>query len=146
MIDSDFKSRKGNAKSLFILPFTVRDYECDMQGIVNNAVYQNYFEHTRHQFLKSKQLDFAQITDSGVNLVVYRAEIDYKSSLKSGEEFDVTLDMEIISKVRVAFRQSIIRKNESKPCVVGLFLVTGISSTGRPHIPEYIVNLASDKV
>jgi len=26
------------------LDFTVRDYECDLQGIVNNSVYLNYFE------------------------------------------------------------------------------------------------------
>ena len=26
------------------LKFKVRDYECDMQGIVNNSVYQNYLE------------------------------------------------------------------------------------------------------
>ena len=33
------------------LAFSVRDYECDLQGIVNNAVYQNYYEHPRHQLL-----------------------------------------------------------------------------------------------
>jgi acyl-CoA thioesterase FadM len=38
----------------FRLDFEVRDYECDLQGIVNNAVYQNYLEHTRHEFLKQK--------------------------------------------------------------------------------------------
>ena len=41
------------------LNFTVRDYECDLQGIVNNAVYLNYFEHTRHTFLIGKNIDFA---------------------------------------------------------------------------------------
>ena len=29
----------------------VRDYECDIQGIVNNANYLHYLEHTRHRFL-----------------------------------------------------------------------------------------------
>ena len=41
------------AKYIYELPFKVRDYECDLQGIVNNANYQHYLEHTRHEFLTS---------------------------------------------------------------------------------------------
>ena len=37
-------------KYIFELEMEVRDYECDLQGIVNNANYQHYTEHTRHAF------------------------------------------------------------------------------------------------
>ena len=56
----------------------VRDYECDLQGIVNNATYQNYLEHARHLFLKAKGIDFAEVTARGIYLIVVRVEIDYR--------------------------------------------------------------------
>ena len=69
---------------VFELAFKVRDYECDIQGIVNNAVYQNYLEHTRHEFLEFVGLNFARMHDDGIDAVVIRVEIDYKAPLKSG--------------------------------------------------------------
>ena len=43
----------------------VRDYECDLQGIVNNANYQHYLEHTRHEFLLSTGVSFAALHEQG---------------------------------------------------------------------------------
>ena len=60
----------------FELEFSVRDYECDLQGIVNNGVYLNYFEHARHSFLITKKIDFAGLHAEGIDLVVSRIEID----------------------------------------------------------------------
>ena len=34
-------------KYFFTLEIVVRDYELDSEGIVNNAVYLHYLEHTR---------------------------------------------------------------------------------------------------
>ena len=59
----------------FSLELAVRDYECDLQGVVNNAVYQNYLEHARHEYLKSIGIDFAALTLQGINLVVTRVEM-----------------------------------------------------------------------
>jgi acyl-CoA thioesterase FadM len=51
------------------LDFTVRDYELDMEGLVNNAQYLNYLEHTRHEFLKTINIDFAALVESGLKLI-----------------------------------------------------------------------------
>ena len=41
---------KEDKKYVFELPMKVRDYEVDAEGIVNNAIYLHYLEHTRHEF------------------------------------------------------------------------------------------------
>ena len=59
---------------------TVRTYECDMNGHVNNANYLHYLEYARHEYLKAVGFDYAGAVRSGFGLYVTRIEIDYKRS------------------------------------------------------------------
>ena len=72
---------------IYELEMKVRDYECDLQGIVNNANYQHYLEHTRHEFLTSVGVSFAALHEQGVDPVVARINMAFKTPLKSGDEF-----------------------------------------------------------
>lgn len=119
----------------FTLEMDVRDYECDIQGIVNNAVYQNYLEHARHAYLKQLGLDFAEYARQGINLVVVRAELDYKQPLMSGDRFRVGLNMERESRIKFAFHQDIIRLSDEKLMVRGKIIGTALNPNGRPKIP-----------
>lgn len=123
------------------LEFQVRDYECDMQGVVNNAVYQHYLEHARHEFLKTLGIDFAELTRRGINLVVVRAELDYKASLTSGDRFWVDTRLERISPVRFAFLQDIYREPDLKLVLSGKVIGTALNERGRPKMPEEIARL-----
>lgn len=123
-------------QNTFTLEMTVRDYECDLQGVVNNAVYQNYLEHARHEYLKEIGIDFAALAAEGVNLVVTRVEIDYKLSLTSGDSFVVEVRPERISPVRIGFRQDIYRLPERKEVVRALVIGTALNQKGRPQLPE----------
>lgn len=80
-------------KYIFCLDFRVRDYECDLQGIVNNANYLHYLEHTRHEFLLSKGISFSDLHNEGTDLIIVRIEIDYKFPLKSKDSFKVCLNV-----------------------------------------------------
>ncbi|MFN9476495.1 acyl-CoA thioesterase [Acidovorax sp.] len=75
------------AAKIFEVELKVRDYECDMDHVVNNGVYLNYLEHARHELLESKGLKFGELSKRGISLVVTRVEIDYKGSLVSGDSF-----------------------------------------------------------
>lgn len=128
-------------KEKFTLDFKVRDYECDMQGIVNNSVYQNYLEHARHEYLLSKSVDFAELARQKINLVVLRAELDYKLPLVSGDEFYVDVRVEQSSRVRFDFIQNIYRKRDNKLMLAAKITGTSLNERGRPFVPDVIANL-----
>lgn len=113
----------------------VRDYECDLQGIVNNGVYQNYLEHVRHLYLRSRGIDFADYARRGINLVVVRAELDYRHPLTSGDRFVVGLDLRRESRLRFAFLQKIRRLADGKAILDAKIIGTGIDARGRPSLP-----------
>ncbi|MHC1705069.1 MAG: acyl-CoA thioesterase [Tenuifilaceae bacterium] len=119
------------------LEFSVRDYECDLQGIVNNAVYLNYLEHTRHQFLLDKKIDFAKLHDEGIDLVVSRIEIDYKHSLRSDDKFIVKVNTHKEGHLRMIFEQDIYKIPENKHVVHAKVIGVGLNK-GRPMKVEEI--------
>ncbi len=75
------------SKYIFEAHMEVRDYECDIEGIVNNANYLHYAEHTRHLFLKSRNLSFAEMHERGIDAVVARMNLQYKTPLRCDDEF-----------------------------------------------------------
>jgi len=124
-------THKASTDYQYELGFSVRDYECDLQGIVNNAVYLNYFEHARHTFLIGKNIDFAALHNEGIDLVVSRIEIDYKLSLTSGDLFVVKLNILKEGHLRLIFDQAIFRISDNK--LVAHTKVTGVGlKRGRP--------------
>ena len=123
---------------------SVRDYECDIQGIVNNAVYQNYLEHARHEYLKNVGVNFTELAQQGINLVVVRIELDYKLPLRSGDDFYVTVQMEKESRLKFAFIQSIYRADDDKLMLAGKVTGTSLAANGRPKIPEVLDALFSN--
>ncbi len=125
----------------FSIELDVRDYECDMQGVVNNSVYQNYLEHTRHKYLKSIGLDFAVLTEKQINLMVTRVEIDYKAPLRSGESFISGLRMIRISALRFGFEQFIYRKSDQKLMIKALVTGTSVNGKGRPELPQELIKV-----
>lgn len=112
----------------FELRMKVRDYECDLQGIVNNANYQHYIEHTRHEFLLSRGISFAALHEQGIDAVVARLNMAFKQPLRSGDEFISRLALRKDG-LRYVFQQDIYRypdeKNVIKATVDAVCVVNG---------------------
>ncbi|MDA0929134.1 MAG: acyl-CoA thioesterase [Proteobacteria bacterium] len=120
----------------FCLEMKVRDYECDMQGIVNNAIYQHYLEHARHEFLISRGLSFADLTAAGVIIVVAKAELEYRKSLRAGDLFEVSVEVQRPSKVRIVFEQKIRLRESAEVALKARITATAVNERNRPYFPE----------
>ncbi len=119
----------------FEIEFLVRDYECDLQGVVNNSVYLNYLEHARHQFLKTIHLDFEDLFKRGILAFVARVDLAYKASLRSGDRFVVKLWVEHQG-VRYIFHQDIFRLDDHKLCLKGIITTTSVVNGKLSVAPE----------
>ncbi|TVQ25726.1 MAG: acyl-CoA thioesterase [Spirochaetaceae bacterium] len=116
----------------FRLEFAVRDYECDLEGVVNNAVYLNYLEHCRHEFLRSVGVDFAAVVAAGTHMVVTRAEVDYRRSLTSGDRFWIGLDIERPTRLKLVFVQDVYRLPDDELIAQARITGAALSASGRP--------------
>lgn len=114
----------------------VRDYECDIQGIVNNANYLHYLEHTRHKFLQSKNLSFAALHEKGVDVVVARMNLQYKVPLRCDDEFISRLNV-TKEGIRYVFHQDIFRASDEKLCLRATVELVGMKDGRLANTPEY---------
>jgi acyl-CoA thioester hydrolase len=121
------------------LPFEVRDYECDLQGVVNNAVYLHFLEHARHRWLLSLGLDFSALHEQGIDLVVVRIEIDYRFPLRSGDRFTVRSLIGREGRLKTVFNQDIIRLPDEK-LIARARVVGACLQNGRPAFPAVIAD------
>lgn len=109
-----------------------RDHECDIQGVVNNAHYQHYFEHARHKFLKANQIDFAELAKQGVNLMVQKIEIEYFAPLQAHDVFHVSVEVKALSPVRYQFIQQLVHSATGKRMSQSLTTVISADHNHKP--------------
>ena len=102
-------------KYIFETRMEVRDYECDIEGIVNNANYLHYAEHTRHLFLRSLGVSFAALHEKGIDAVVARMNLQFKTPLRCDDEFISRLWLEKDG-IKYIFHQDIFRASDETLC------------------------------
>lgn len=106
------------SKYIYETCFEVRDYECDIEGIVNNANYIHYCEHTRHLFLQHCGLSFADMHQKGVDAVVARMNLQYKVPLRPDDIVSFRLWIEKQG-IKYIFHQDLFRAADNTLCFRG---------------------------
>lgn len=129
-------------KYIFETKMMVRDYECDIEGIVNNANYLHYAEHTRHLFLKACGLSFAEMHQKGVDAVVARMNLQFKTPLTCDDQFVSRLGLHKEG-IRYVFNQDIYRASDEKLCFRGVIEIVCLVNGKLADCEDY--NLAFER-
>jgi len=78
----------------FRVRITVRGYELDTQGHLNQAVYLQYGEHARWEALRKAGITQDALLATGVGPVALETTIRYLRELRGGDEVDVSCTFE----------------------------------------------------
>ena len=108
----------------FVLEMEVRDYELDCESIVNNANYLHYMEHTRHKLCLEVGYPFIEMHRNGIDAVVSKMEIEYKTPLRSGDKFLSCINLERKGP-RFIFHQDIY-KTDGEPVLKAVVTVVAL--------------------
>lgn len=139
--------REGNAVSEpFSVRVTVRGYETDVQGHLNQAVYLNYAEHARWSLLQAAGISQAGLVATGVGPVALETTIRFRRELLAGDEVDVTCVFEWGGRKTFGILQSIRRLDGTEAAEItgvgGLMDLKARKLVARPQ--EHFKELASD--
>ncbi|PBC60614.1 thioesterase [Streptomyces sp. Tue6028] len=74
----------------FSVPVTVRGYETDMLGHLNQSVYLQYAEHARWSLLQAAGIGQSELIGRGVGPVVLETTLHYRRELRAGDGVEVS--------------------------------------------------------
>ena len=119
---------------------TVRSYECDSYGHVNNAVYLNYLEYGRMEYLHQIGFDYKGIVAAGYYLYVTHVDVYYKASAYLDDELTIDVSAKKLGAVSGTIHQ-IIKKADGTVCTEADVTWCCVSKDGKPSkIPaEFMV-------
>jgi acyl-CoA thioester hydrolase len=139
------KMKAADGKNTFTYSLVVRDYELDSHGVVNHAVYLNYFEEARKQYLGQLGFDFRELLKRNIGFVVTHYELDYVRSLIGGDSIDIETTMTRMSRLKFQFEQNIFLSSEKTPVLRAKNIIIPINhQTGRPQWSEELDGMLVD--
>lgn len=94
-----------------VIKLTVRSYELDSYNHVNNAVYLQYLEYARMEFLRLIDFDYKGMVEAGYQLYVTHIDISYKASAHLFDELNIEVKPIKLGKLSGTFHQTITNQN-----------------------------------
>jgi acyl-CoA thioester hydrolase len=121
---------------------TIRFHEVDMLGVCNNAVYINFFETARLEYIKAAGLmpDKGIFSDGKLFFMV-RNEINYRDHAYYDDELEVYTKISYVKNSSFGFDHLIVKKKSGKIIVDGKGVIVYVDPKTRKSI-----NLETDVI
>lgn len=114
---------------------TVRFHEVDMLGVCNNAVYINYFETARLEYIKvAGLLPEKGIFSDGRLFFMVRNEINYRDHAYFDDELEVYTKISYIKNSSFGFDHLILNKKSGKVIVDGKGVIVHVDPKTRKSV------------
>lgn len=120
---------------------TVRSYELDAYNHVNNAIYLQYLEYGRMDFLRKIQFDYVGLTKAGYALFITRVDISYRKPAIIFDELSIEVEPTKLGKVSGIFFQRILNQH-GEVCAEAEVTWCCTNTSGKPSKipPEFYVS------
>ena len=95
----------------FTYPLQVRFRDLDALGHVNNAVYLTYFEAARMAYWMHVN---GRADLSGMNMILARAEVDYRAPVGYGDELEVGVRCASVKRSSFVLEQALVERRSGR--------------------------------
>jgi acyl-CoA thioester hydrolase len=115
----------------------VKFHEVDMLGVCNNAVYFNYFEDARIDYLQTlaRKYSFEKFLQNESFVIMAHNEIDYINSAYLNDELTVYSRIVKVSKSSFSFDHYILRDSDKKDIAKGRGVIVHINKNSKKSMP-----------
>lgn len=118
----------------FAIPVRVYYEDTDAGGVVYYANYLKFFERCRTEWMRQAGHDQSRLADEhAILFVVRKAQCEYLRPARLDDQLSVMLEVERLTRVRVIFRQRVLRGDEE--LVTGTIEIACISATTMTPAP-----------
>lgn len=109
----------------------VRYAETDQMGIVHHSTYVIWMEEGRSDFMRQKQVDYAEVEKRGLALAVTEMTVRYSAPAHYGEQVTVRTWVESLRSRMLVFGYEIINTKSKQKLVTGEVKLTMINKQGQ---------------